>query len=354
MPFSIEKAARMASLKPFQNAEPLQDAPEPAAAVLHANPNGQLIACSENLQNFGISSTDHIGCHWQTIFDGYSRQEIADDGSSRRFILTHSDPGRPSLCGTIHNAIGPRPGEIFILIQPGGSPASLAEFQKTHTLGLLAGEVAHELNNTLTSISGWLQLLAQELPDGHPQRESIEMLHSETRRSARTAADLLAMARGRGPRPFEPVDLAAVLETVLELTAPSRKDRNITVSRPSAAVPKVYGCEDQLKQVFLNLMINAANAIEDEGRITLAAGADGESVRVVVSDTGIGIPPENLPRIFEPFFSTRTEKGGTGLGLHVCRQIIHRHNGELLVESMPGCGSAFTVLLPAARGEAPP
>jgi len=324
-----------------------------AVAIFCVDENDRVISYSANAAEIGLPAKPDRGTHWEALFPGCDRHTLPPIGGGQHYLFCDGRDGHQSFRVVIHDTVsGDRhPRSRFILVHPWDSSQSeaLLEFEKVHSLGIMAGQFAHEINNTLTSISGWLQLLAQETPVGHPHRESIEMLHAETRRSARAASQLLAMARGRDGTPHGPVDLNAALEAVLEMAAPTLKERRIEVNRQLADIPPVHGSQDQLMQVFLNLVLNAANAIaDDEGRISVATGLDGDRVRVAISDTGVGIHPDHLDKIFEPFFSTRTDKGGTGLGLYVSRRIIRQHKGELWAESEWGRGSAFTVLLPRA------
>ncbi|NQT21641.1 MAG: HAMP domain-containing histidine kinase, partial [Planctomycetes bacterium] len=251
-----------------------------------------------------------------------------------------------------HNSLGTDglpDGKLIAIVARGSeSEAALAELKKTQCLGLMAAEFAHELNNTLTSICGWLQIMAQDLPAG-PGRESLDIVHGEARRTARMAASLLTMARGKADAPHTMIDLNALLDAVLTLIEPAMKRKGIELSRRFCELPHVCGSEDQLRQVFVNLLFNARNAIGEDGRIMIAtrAAGDGE-VSVSVSDNGCGISRDDIDRIFEAFYTSRAEDDGTGLGLYVCRRIVRRHNGNLLVESIPGDGSTFTVVLPAA------
>jgi signal transduction histidine kinase len=162
------------------------------------------------------------------------------------------------------------------------------------------------------------------------------------------------MARRRS-QGVEPTDLKQLLEDTLVLLEREMHKYRIAVETYFRDAPPALANPGQIQQVLLNLLINARQAMQHGGRVILKLGADetGDMVELTVRDTGVGIPPEALPRIFEPFFTTKTPdasgKGGTGLGLAMCREIIEAHHGRIRVESTPGKGTAFTLRLPVAK-----
>ena len=271
----------------------------------------------------------------------------------KQFLFNRADgPGYRVVVQDSLGADGEQDG-VLITVEPHGDhcPHALAELEKRQCLGWVAGEFAHELNNTLTSICGWLQILAQDLPPGNANRESLELVYEESKRTARMAASILSMARGEAGAPHRPLDLNALLNGVLVLVEPSVRKSDVELKRQLGELPAVCGSEDGLRQLFLNLLLNAAKATEKDGCITVSTEMlSSGQVCARVSDTGCGISPDALDRVFEAFYTTRSESGGTGLGLFVCRRIAKQHSGDLLVKSVLGEGSTFTVLLPPATG----
>jgi signal transduction histidine kinase len=248
------------------------------------------------------------------------------------------------------------------MVEEGGSregvQASLAELRRVNKMRRdFIANVSHELKTPATS----LKLLAEslvEILDEDPEgaRLFAERLKNETDRLARLITDLLDLARlesEEGITNPEPVDVRSVLMVVLARSRPAarRKDITLTWKRSgSAALYTVRGDETQLTSMFANLVDNAVKYTPSDGRVEVSAEPDEDEVVVYVSDTGIGIPSENLPRIFERFYrvdkARSKETGGTGLGLSIVRHVAENHGGRVAVESTLDEGSTFTVYLP--------
>jgi len=218
-------------------------------------------------------------------------------------------------------------------------------------MGELAAGVAHEIRNPLAGIAGAIEIITKDFPKDHPDREVLEDLRQEVRRIEKVLNDMLAYAKPKPPQ-FGRADLKETFARTLHLARQQTGLRHIEFS--VQVPPDLPACRvdsEQLHQVLLNLVLNGMQAIEGEGRITMAAKVDApggpsqdDSVEISVSDTGAGIPPESLERIFRPFYTTK--RGGTGLGLSLCRRIIRQHGGTLTVESKMGKGSRFIIRLP--------
>jgi PAS domain S-box-containing protein len=232
----------------------------------------------------------------------------------------------------------------------------LIQAEKLAAMGQMLAGVAHELNNPLTAILGVTELLRDREGTDDPTKRQLELTHRQARRAARIVQNLLEFSRPASPQK-KPLDVNGLLERTLQLHEHSLRRNNIEVDfHPQAGLPGVIGDANQLIQVFLNLVTNAEQAIRevrDTGRIQIRLAPAANRIVVTVQDDGVGIRPEALPRIFDPFYTTKRPGGGTGLGLSICMSIIREHGGNIEAESLPAGGSAFTVYLPIAVGTKP-
>jgi len=233
----------------------------------------------------------------------------------------------------------------------GAHDAEMLQAEHLATMGELAAGVAHEIRNPLAGIAGAIEIITKDFPKDHPDREVMEDLRQEVRRIEKVLNDMLAYARPKPPQ-FGRADLKEIFARTLHLARQQTGARHVEFSvQVPPDLPAFRMDSEQLHQVLLNLVLNGVQAIEGEGKLTIAAkvnatGGPGQAdlVEISVSDTGAGIPPESLERIFRPFFTTK--RGGTGLGLSLCRRIIRQHGGALTVESKLGKGSRFIIRLP--------
>jgi len=226
--------------------------------------------------------------------------------------------------------------------------AQLIVTDRLASIGELASGIAHELNNPLTSVIGFSELLlGKDVPDD--VKEDLEVINREAKRTADVVRNLLTFARGRSEEK-QRVDINKVIQNVLGLRAYEQRVNNIQVDTQLAAnLPEVMADGFQLQQVFLNIIINAEHfMIETHGRGTLTITTErvGDIVRASFADDGPGIPPENLSHLFNPFFTTKEVGKGTGLGLSICHGIITEHEGQIYTESELGKGATFVVELP--------
>ena len=229
------------------------------------------------------------------------------------------------------------------------------------SVGQLAAGIAHEINNpvayvraNLSMLSSVLDGLESKLPAGDPAvcqefsdgRELIEESLEGVDRVAAIVRDVKGFSHaGEGPQ--QSVELNPLLDSVLRVAEPQLR-HTATVARDYGEALSVRGAPQELKQVFMNLIINASHAVEGEQAIRLVTRGDGDRVIIEVRDEGCGIPPDQIARVFDPFFTTKRVGEGTGLGLSISYQIVQRHGGDLSVESVPGQGTCFRVELPAA------
>jgi PAS domain S-box-containing protein len=219
--------------------------------------------------------------------------------------------------------------------------------EKMSALGRLAASLAHEINNPLQSVTGCLDLAQEGLAEGENVNEYLRIAHEEVRRVAHTVAQMRDLSRPASEEKG-PTEVNALLEQVLELSRKQCNENQVeTVWRPAADLPTLLLAADQIKQVFLNLLLNAIDAMPGGGQLQVSTAYTSQpaGVRIEFTDSGAGIAPDVLPQIFEPFYSTKPE--GTGLGLSISYSIVERHGGYIEVGSWVGEGSTFTVWLPA-------
>jgi two-component system NtrC family sensor kinase len=218
--------------------------------------------------------------------------------------------------------------------------------EKMASIGLLAAGVAHEVNTPLTGISSFVQMLMQATEPDDPKAQVLEKIERQTFRAAKIVNGLLNLAR---PAQVDsgPVDVNAVINDVLSLLEHQMKTGRIQVRKELAAVsPVVLGIEYKMQQVFLNLFLNARDAMPKGGWLTIVTRAAGDTATIEVGDTGSGIPPDQLSRIYDPFFTTKDIGKGTGLGLSITYGIVQEHGGAIACDSNLGQGTRFTLTLP--------
>ena len=223
----------------------------------------------------------------------------------------------------------------------------LIQSEKLAAVGTLISGVAHELNNPLNNIAGRVQLLQQSMPDAAAQR-GLQMARDECERAIRIVRNLLSFTREHKPT-TSLVSVNGILDDVLELRSYEFRVGQIELRKKfQADLPEILADPHQLQQVFLNLVINAEQAMAGTqgGVLSITTQRVSDVLQVVVADDGHGIPKELVSKIFDPFFTTKEVGAGTGLGLSVCYGIVKEHGGQLRVESEEGKGATFIVELP--------
>jgi two-component system NtrC family sensor kinase len=238
--------------------------------------------------------------------------------------------------------------------------AEAARGEKLASVGLLAAGIAHELNNPLTGVLTFSTLVRKQVPDGSPEAEDLDLVIQETRRCAAIIRRLLDFAREKAPEKTY-ADLNQLIESTTELIHQSAQVAEIDIASDlDRSLPTVWLDEDLIKQVVMNMLVNAQHAIGSGGKITIRteqcerrSGVRGTAVpmaRITVADTGCGIPEEDLQKIFDPFFTTKGVGKGTGLGLSVSHGTIEAHGGWIEVDSTLGRGTEFRIYLPLNGG----
>lgn len=224
----------------------------------------------------------------------------------------------------------------------------LLEREKLSSIGLLAAGVAHEVNTPLAGISSYAQMLLHQTSDNDPKRNLLEKIHVQTVRASGIVNNLLNFSR-TGDAQFREIDINRVLDDTLQLLEPQLRNAKFELTRKFGdQLQTAYGSASKLQQVFMNLILNARDAMPNGGRLTIHTRAVDSSLVIDFRDTGVGIAPENIARIYDPFFTTKEVGQGTGLGLALSYGIIQEHNGRIFVESRPGEGAHFTIKLPTA------
>jgi len=227
----------------------------------------------------------------------------------------------------------------------------LVQAQRMAALGELVGTTTHEFNNILMTILNYAKLGLRHKDDA-TRDKALSKIMAAAQRAEKITNSVLGLARNRKDE-FAPTELAPLMEESLVLLEREMQKYRIAVVREFAEVPPVRAIGNQIQQVLLNLMTNARQAMEGGGQlvIRLKHDAAAETVELTIRDSGSGIPREQLPKIFDRYFTTKsgpdaTGKGGTGVGLSTCRDIIQSHQGRIRVESTVGKGTAFKITLP--------
>jgi PAS domain S-box-containing protein len=224
---------------------------------------------------------------------------------------------------------------------------ALIQSEKLAIAGKLAASLAHEINNPLQSVIGCLGLAEETLAEGGDVSRYLRIAHEELRRAAGTVAQLRDLHRRSEPGEKEPTDVNALLEKVLMLSKKQCEDRRVEVVwKVADDLPPLLLAPDRMRQVFLNLVLNAVDAMPDGGQLQVTTSRTGQPAGILVTfaDSGVGVAPDVLPHIFDPFYSTKPE--GLGLGLFISQDIVKQHGGRMEVDSQVGEGTAFMVWLP--------
>lgn len=220
------------------------------------------------------------------------------------------------------------------------------------SIGQLVSGIAHELNNPLTGVIGFSELLANRKDLPADAKEDLNAIVSEARRAAQVVKGLLTFARKQGSEK-QPVDVHSIIQGILQLRSNEQKVNNVEASTHFAPdMPQVIGNLLQLQQVFINIIMNAEQAIieaHNKGKLTISTERADDMVRVSFADDGPGISPENMNKLFTPFFTTKETGKGTGLGLSICHGIVTEHGGKVYAESELGKGATFIVELPISK-----
>jgi PAS domain S-box-containing protein len=230
----------------------------------------------------------------------------------------------------------------------------LQQREKLSSIGLLAAGVAHEVNTPLTGVSSYTQMLMGMFPETDPKYALLQKVRRQADRASDIVNNLLNFSRTGGATEFTELSVNQVMDDTLQLLEPQLRHSQIEIVRAyDPNLPLAYGNAVKLQQIFTNLILNARDAILEGGRITLfTASTDEDTIVIEISDTGMGIAPENVAKIYDPFYTTKGVGRGTGLGLAVSYGIVQEHSGHIAVESLPGKGTTFRITLPSVGARA--
>jgi PAS domain S-box-containing protein len=331
-----------------------------AVGLLLLDAAGRVLAWNRALEEiYGLPRTEAIGRRLGEVFPLHVARRIGREGGtdeSRIFRLNMADRAGRRLIVNIAisraDAAGAGgEGGLVVTFDDVTQRVELEEQvlqrERLASLGLLAAGVAHEINTPLTGISSYTQLLL-EGEDEDTSRDVLEKIEAQTRRASGITRSLLNLARPE-ETVFEALDLNEAVREVLQLFEPQVRRGAVRLrSRLDEELPPVRGNKGKLQQVLLNLLLNARDAVGESGEIVVSTSPGRGAARLEVADDGVGISEEDLPRIFDPFFSTKGRGKGTGLGLSITFGIVREHGGRIRAESQPGGLTRFHVELPAA------
>jgi PAS domain S-box-containing protein len=326
---------------------------DPGGRIMDINPHGLKLLNNEGDPPLGKPFERFVagGTDWPRV-----KQLIATEGSISNIEITleRTDGAtvRTLVSGSFDRGTAYSSGAYHLLIrdieQRRLMEEQIAQADKLASIGQLSAGVAHEINNPLGIILGYTQLMLREEEAGSERYGDLKIIEKHSKNCRSIVSDLLDFSRSSKPSP-EMTNMPRVIDDVLTFIDQHSGFNDIHIVRDyDNMLPDLLLDEKRIKQVFINLLMNAAHAVGEKGLISIRTVFDRDEsrVRIEVSDSGHGIAADSLPRIFEPFFTTKPTGEGTGLGLSVSYGIVKTHGGDILVESVPGQGSTFTVILP--------
>jgi PAS domain S-box-containing protein len=332
------------------------------AGVLACNLEGTVEAWNSALERlYGLSRSEALGRTLEAIFPPELRAELSRVSDPHhtlnlykfRFRNTEDRPLIVNL--SVVPLIGKEDqviGRLLIftdLTERVNLEDQLMQAEKLSSIGLLAAGVAHEVNTPLAVITSNAQMLMRQMEPDDPRARTLDKIIAQAFRASEIANNLLKFSRVGGSECSD-LDVNRVISESLSLVDPMLKAARISVhAQLKPSLPPISGNTGKLQQVFMNLIINARDAMPRGGELTITTEAENSTVHVEVSDNGMGIPAEHLNKIFDPFFTTKATSRGTGLGLAVTYGIIQEHSGSIQVDSVVGRGTTFRLEFPAVR-----
>jgi PAS domain S-box-containing protein len=336
--------------------------------LLAVDERGRVKSCNTTFEQlFGIDREQAIGHRVEKLFDQKFAQSLLQLIGKRSWHLTElrnayklfaeSRTGEDLILNVaiapLRSTAGENTGAIIVLEDISSRlklEEQLQQREKLSSIGLLAAGVAHEVNTPLTGVSSYTQMLLGMLSEDDPKHALLEKVHKQTERASNIVNNLLNFSRAGNSEEFIELDLNRILEDTLQLLEVQLRRSQVELEKDyTPQLPATFGNAGKLQQVFTNLILNARDAMPEGGKIILSTRMTGDGVEIQITDNGEGIAPENLTKIYDPFFTTKEVGKGTGLGLAVSYGIVQEHSGEIKVESRLGEGTTFRLIFPAAE-----
>ncbi|MDQ6787069.1 MAG: ATP-binding protein [Acidobacteriota bacterium] len=340
--------------------------------LLAVNEDGCIKSCNSPFEEMlGLNRKEIVGKYIEEVFDegfalnlenilGKSRWHLTEIRNAYK-LLTTNNQGKSLVLNVavapLRSVSNNQTGAIIVFENVTSRvklEESLQQNEKLSSIGLLAAGVAHEVNTPLTGVSSYTQMLLGMIPESDPKHALLQKVQKQTDRASNIVGNLLNFSRTGNAAEFTEIDINKLLDDTLQLLEPQlRKSQVEVVKNYAVTPPKMFGNAGKLQQVFTNLIINARDAmLFGGGQITLSTEiADADSIVVEVADTGSGIEPENLIKIYDPFFTTKDVGSGTGLGLAVSYGIVQEHAGIIEVQSEVGEGTTFRLVFPIVQAQ---
>lgn len=330
--------------------------------------DGRVTRCNSTFEElFGLKRETSVGKLVEDIFDRDFADSVNNILGKSRWHLTElrnayklhavTDLGEQLTLNIaiapLRSPVGEKTGAIVMMEDVSGRlklEEQMQQREKLSSIGLLAAGVAHEVNTPLTGVSSYTQMLLGMLPENDPKHELLKKVHRQTERASNIVNNLLNFSRAGSSGEFAELNVNKVLDDTLQLLEVQMRKSQIEIVKDyDPQIKHIYGNAGKLQQVFTNLILNSRDAMPNGGRITLVTRQTNDGVEIEVADNGSGIEPENLSKIYDPFFTTKEVGKGTGLGLAVTYGIVQEHSGEIRVTSRPGEGTTFNLILPVAQ-----
>jgi two-component system, NtrC family, sensor kinase len=365
-----ERAAELELLKEFN--ESIVESIN--VGLLAVDLDGRVTRCNSALeQMLGVNRDESIGLLVEELFAedfGETLRQVLGNAGWRLKELRHiyklHTATRTGRSLVLNIALAPLQADsqgrtgVLVVLEDVTSRMRLEEQlqqrEKLSSIGLLAAGVAHEVNTPLTGVSSYTQMLLGMLPETDPKHALLQKVRRQADRASNIVNNLLNFSRTGSATEFNALDVHRVLDDTLQLLEPQLRRSQIELIRHyDEQLPKAFGNAGKLQQVFTNLILNARDALPAGGQIilkTTVKDKDDDTLAIEITDTGIGIAPENVAKIYDPFFTTKGVGRGTGLGLAVTYGIVQEHSGHITVESLPGHGTTFRITLPTASARA--
>jgi PAS domain S-box-containing protein len=332
------------------------------AGVLACNLERRIESWNSAMERlYGLSRTEAVGKRLDDIFPSELMAKLREAQESRHALSLykfhlHTTDDRDLVVNLSLTPLVGKDGQVMgrllivnDLTERVSLEDQLAQAEKLSSIGLLAAGIAHEVNTPLAVIASQTQILMRQMPADDSRVKTLEKIIKQSFRASEIVNSLLKFSRVSGSE-YDELDLNKVIRETLSLVEPMLKASKVSLNLQLASdLPAMYGNYGKVQQVFMNLIVNARDAMPRGGELTLATETENSTVRVEVSDNGVGIAPDHLSRIFDPFFTTKSTGRGTGLGLAVTYGIIREHSGTVQVSSRLGGGTTFRLEFPTAR-----